>query len=110
MGEGGPKRDIRPVSMAFARAGARTSAEPWSRKRKLRVPRCGRDSRRGAMSQLDVVDNKTAADKEKASPAYVPPLQRTEGQPPPIAAHRRLPSIAVPPPAPPSTPPPTLAS
>ena len=36
------------------------------------------------MSQLDVVDNKSA------SSAYVPPLQRTEGQPPPIAAHGGL--------------------
>src|SRR6266576_456480 len=42
------------------------------------------------MSPLDVADNKPAADKERASPAYVPPLQRTEGQPPPIAAHGGL--------------------
>src|SRR4249920_1572587 len=39
--------------------------------------------RRCAMSQLEVVDN-------KASSAYVPPLQRTEGQPPPIAANGGL--------------------
>src|SRR5436190_14579467 len=39
------------------------------------------------MSQLDVADNNVAADTERASSAYVPPLQRTEGQPPPIAAH-----------------------
>src|SRR4030088_1078414 len=42
------------------------------------------------MSPPDVADNKPAADKEKASSAYVPPLQRTEGQPPPIAGHGGL--------------------
>jgi hypothetical protein len=42
------------------------------------------------MSQLEVVDNNVAADTERASPAYVPPLQRTEGQPPPIAANGGL--------------------
>src|SRR5205814_8137981 len=42
------------------------------------------------MSPLDVAYNKTAVDKERASSAYVPPLQRTEGQPPPIAAHGGL--------------------
>ena len=42
------------------------------------------------MSQLDVVDNMTAADEETASPAYVPPLQRTAGQPPPVAANGGL--------------------
>ena len=39
------------------------------------------------MSPLDVADNKVT---EKTSSAYVPPLQRTEGQPPPIAAHGGL--------------------
>src|SRR5436190_10653590 len=48
------------------------------------------NSRRCAMSQLDVVDNMTAPDEETASPAYVPPLQRTAGQPPPIAANGGL--------------------
>src|SRR3989440_12981147 len=42
------------------------------------------------MSPLDVADNNAAADKQRASSAYVPPLQRTEGQPPPIAAHGGL--------------------
>src|SRR6202171_1688411 len=42
------------------------------------------------MSPLDLADNKPAADKERAPSAYVPPLQRTEGQPPPIAAHGGL--------------------
>src|SRR5216684_8413459 len=42
------------------------------------------------MSPLDVADNKVAADTKTASSAYVPPLQRTEGQPPPIAAHGGL--------------------
>src|SRR5690242_3937822 len=41
------------------------------------------------MSPLDVADNKIA-DTRKASSAYVPPLQRTAGQPPPIAAHDGL--------------------
>src|SRR5271168_4419597 len=42
------------------------------------------------MSQLDVADNNAAAQTERASSAYVPPLQRTEGQPPPIAANGGL--------------------
>ena len=42
------------------------------------------------MSQLEVADNNVAADTERASSAYVPPLQRTEGQPPPIAANGGL--------------------
>ena len=42
------------------------------------------------MSQLDVAESNVTADKERASSAYVPPLQRTEGQPPPIAAHGGL--------------------
>src|SRR3954451_12785067 len=39
------------------------------------------------MSPLDVADNKVT---ERAPSAYVPPLQRTEGQPPPIAANGGL--------------------
>src|SRR5437763_14601133 len=39
------------------------------------------------MSPLDVAENNAAAD---AKSTYVPPLQRTEGQPPPIAAHGGL--------------------
>src|SRR6202051_2210354 len=46
------------------------------------------------MSQFEVADNKVAADRERASSAYVPPLQRTEGQPPPIAAHGGLSYVA----------------
>jgi len=42
------------------------------------------------MSQLDVADNTVAAHTERASSAYVPSLQRTEGQPPPIAANGGL--------------------
>src|SRR5437588_2319125 len=42
------------------------------------------------MSPLDVADNNAAADTKRALSAYVPPLQRTEGQPPPIAAHGGL--------------------
>src|ERR1700693_6501434 len=41
------------------------------------------------MSPLDVADNKVA-DTQRPASAYVPPLQRTEGQPPPIAAHGGL--------------------
>jgi hypothetical protein len=42
------------------------------------------------MSQLDVADNKVAADTNRTSSAYVPPLQRTEGQAPPIATNGGL--------------------
>ena len=38
------------------------------------------------MSQLDLAENTVTTE----TPAYVPPLQRTEGQPPPIAAHGGL--------------------
>jgi hypothetical protein len=41
------------------------------------------------MSPLDIADNKVA-DPHDGTVAYVPPLQRTEGQPPPIAAHGGL--------------------
>ena len=41
------------------------------------------------MSQL-VAESTVAANTESATSAYVPPLQRTEGQPPPIAAHGGL--------------------
>jgi hypothetical protein len=42
------------------------------------------------MSQFEVADNNVTGDTQRASSAHVPPLQRTEGQPPPIAAHGRL--------------------
>ena len=42
------------------------------------------------MTMLDVADNTVTAVAERASSAYVPPLQRTQGQPPPIAAHGGL--------------------
>ena len=42
------------------------------------------------MSQLDLAGNNVATETQKTSSAYVPPLQRTEGQPPPIAAHGGL--------------------
>src|SRR3954463_637465 len=42
------------------------------------------------MSQIELADNNFAADNERAASAYVPPLQRTEGQPPPIAANGGL--------------------
>src|SRR5262245_3476365 len=42
------------------------------------------------MSQLEAPETKVATGTETVSPAYVPPLQRTEGQPPPIAANGGL--------------------
>src|SRR5215471_21190559 len=42
------------------------------------------------MGQLEVAENNVAADAAKVSSAYVPSLQRTEGQPPPIAANGGL--------------------
>src|ERR1700733_5143188 len=42
------------------------------------------------MSQFEVADNDVGADMERASSAYVPSLQRPEGQPEPIAAHGGL--------------------
>ena len=42
------------------------------------------------MDQTEVVENNVAAGTRKASSAYVPPLQRTAGQPPPIAANGGL--------------------
>src|ERR1700733_1013417 len=46
--------------------------------------------RRCAMSQAEIADSNVAADTQKASSAYVPTLQRTAGQPPPIAANGGL--------------------
>src|SRR3954447_14345191 len=42
------------------------------------------------MSQLKVAEKNVATDAKRASSAYVPTLQRTEGQPPPIAANGGL--------------------
>src|SRR5882724_1907636 len=42
------------------------------------------------MSQFEIADNNIAAGTERASSAYVPSLQRTEGQPPPVAANGGL--------------------
>src|SRR5260221_4585269 len=42
------------------------------------------------MSQFEVADHHVAADPEKAPSPYVPSLQRTAGQPPPIAANGGL--------------------
>src|ERR1700728_1858085 len=44
----------------------------------------------GAMSQLDFPENRLASNMARGSSAYVPPLQRTAGQPPPVAAHGGL--------------------
>src|SRR5712692_2293850 len=42
------------------------------------------------MSQLELPERDAAADTARVSSAYVPTLQRTEGQPPPIAANGGL--------------------
>ena len=42
------------------------------------------------MGQLEVADRNAEAETESRSSAYVPPLQRTKGQPPPIAANGGL--------------------
>jgi len=42
------------------------------------------------MSQLDIARTGAAAKTGRSSRAYVPPLERTEGQPPPIAANGGL--------------------
>src|SRR4030088_2483730 len=42
------------------------------------------------MGQLKVAENIVAANTERFSSAYVPTLQHTEGQPPPIAANGGL--------------------
>src|SRR5882757_11560661 len=42
------------------------------------------------MSQLEVAEKNVAADTKRVSSAYVPSLQRTQGQPPPIAANGGL--------------------
>src|ERR1700675_321695 len=70
-------------------AHVRMTRKSWSGKPRLCVPLCGWNNRRCAMSPLDVADNKVA-DTQRASSAYVPPLQRTDGQPPPVAAHGGL--------------------
>ena len=42
------------------------------------------------MSQFDLADHNVAAETKRTSSAYVPPLQRTARQPPPIAANGGL--------------------
>jgi hypothetical protein len=42
------------------------------------------------MSPLDVADSRAAAGSDRAPASYVPPLERTEGQPPPVAANGGL--------------------
>src|SRR5260221_1056393 len=42
------------------------------------------------MSQLEVAEKNVAANTKRVSSAYVPRFQRTEGQPPPIAANGGL--------------------
>jgi hypothetical protein len=42
------------------------------------------------MSPLDIADAYLASENNKVSSPYVPPLERTKGQPPPIAAHGGL--------------------
>ena len=42
------------------------------------------------MDRLKAIENHIAGVTERVSPAYVPPLQLTKGQPPPIAANGGL--------------------
>src|SRR5580693_7243610 len=42
------------------------------------------------MSQLEIAETNVTADAERAASPYVPSLQRTAGQPPPIAANGGL--------------------
>jgi hypothetical protein len=42
------------------------------------------------MSQAEIADSNAAAGTKRVSSAYVPTLQRTAGQPPPIAANGGL--------------------
>src|ERR1700761_1369067 len=42
------------------------------------------------MSQVEVTESRVAANPKSIARPYVPPLQSTEGQPPPIAAHGGL--------------------
>src|SRR5246500_2776292 len=42
------------------------------------------------MSPLEIAEQTPAADAKSASRPYVPSLQRTEGQPPPVAANGGL--------------------
>ncbi|HEY2048927.1 MAG TPA: CmcJ/NvfI family oxidoreductase [Caulobacteraceae bacterium] len=42
------------------------------------------------MSQVEVTESRVAADPKSVARPYVPPLQSTKGQPPPIAAHGGL--------------------
>src|SRR3954452_21476270 len=46
------------------------------------------------MDHIEVVNDKATMDGGRASAPYVPPLQRTEGQPPPIAANGGLSYVA----------------
>src|SRR5262245_47939067 len=62
---------------------------PRSGKCSLCVPRWA-SNQRCAMDQHEVAGNKVAANTKPASSAYVPSLQLTKGQPPPIAAHGGL--------------------
>src|SRR5205807_1258410 len=86
-----PNTDIRKERGVCAEGAAhvRMTEKSWSGKRRLGVPRLGRINRRCAMSPLDVADNKVA-DPHDGTVAYVPPLERTAGQPEPIAAHGGL--------------------
>src|SRR4029077_10383220 len=86
-----PNTDIRKECGVSAGGAAqvRMAGKSWSGKPRLYVSRWCRNNRRCAMSPLDVADNKVT-DTQRVSSAYVPPLQRTEGQPPPVAAHGGL--------------------
>src|SRR5260370_4469709 len=54
------------------------------------MSRLGGLTRRHPMDRLNTTENRVAGVTESVSSAYVPPLQLTEGQPPPIAANGGL--------------------
>src|ERR1700759_3763027 len=59
------------------------------------MPQLRQVNRRSAMTNPEAADKTTASGTTRALSAYVPPLQRTEGQPPPIAAHGGLSYMAI---------------
>src|SRR6516225_6639096 len=82
-------RSERGVCAAGA-AHVRMTGKSWSGKRRLCVSWWCRNNRRCAMGQIEVANTNITADPHDGTVAYVPPLERTAGQPEPIAAHGGL--------------------
>src|SRR6516225_2839670 len=80
---------------AVRAAHVRMTGKSWSGKRRLCVSRWCRNNRRCAMDQIEVADTNITADPHDGTVAYVPPLERTAGQPEPIAAHGGLSYMAL---------------